>query len=421
MWSYTLDSVQAYWQFHMMNNSTNSKRKKICVITTSRADYGLLHGPMKLIQGESDLILQLIVSGSHLSPEYGETYREIESDGFVIDERVEMQLASDTAVGITKSLGLAVIGFAEAFEHLRPDCILLLGDRYELLAAAQAALIARIPIAHIAGGDTTEGAFDEAIRHSISKMSHLHFVTNADAATRLRQMGENPKSIHNTGSPGIDYIRHFTPLSRRELERKLNRSFKQKNILVTYHPETLSQNPTQSDFVEVLAALETFDANSTAIFFTRPNQDPAGKALSKLIDAFVAEHANASAFASLGSDVYLSMLREVDVVVGNSSSGLYEVPSFKKPTVNIGDRQKGRLFASSVINARPDGKDVIAAIARAFEMDCSDTVNPYGDGHASEKIVRILADVDDFQALLRKRFFNVSKQDSQLAQGCSEY
>jgi UDP-hydrolysing UDP-N-acetyl-D-glucosamine 2-epimerase len=359
----------------MMNNSSSDDRKKICVITTTRADYGLLYWPMKYIQAETRFILQTIVSGSHLSAEHGNTHQQITADGFHIDERVDMKLSDDTAVGITRSLALAVAGFGEALARLQPDCLLVLGDRYELLAPVQAALIARIPVAHIAGGDSTEGAFDEAIRHAVSKMSHIHFATNEEAAGRLRQLGENPHSIHVTGSPGLDYIRRLQPLSRAELEKRLQRQFNCKNLLVTYHPETLAENATDTDFASVLEALAALGGD-VGIFFTRPNQDPAGQLLSTMIDDFVAKHANACVFASMGQDVYLSMINEVDSVVGNSSSGLYEVPSFKKPTVNVGDRQKGRLFASSVINCRPAHTEVLNAIQKAFELDCSATVNP---------------------------------------------
>jgi UDP-hydrolysing UDP-N-acetyl-D-glucosamine 2-epimerase len=396
----------------MMNNSTKSGQKKICVITTTRADYGLLYWPMKLLKDESDFILQIVASGSHLSPEHSNTYLQIEKDGFEISEKVEMLVSSDTTLGATKSFGLAVIGFGEAYTRLNPDCIMILGDRYEALAAATAALMAGIPIAHIAGGDSTEGAFDEGIRHSITKMSHLHFVTNEQAAGRVRQLGENPRHVYVTGSPGLDYIRRFKGLSRDELAKQLGLNFKKRNLLVTYHPETLT-NSSSADFDQVLKALDSL-GQDLGIFFTRPNQDPAGRALSRQIDEFIASHANGAVFTSLGQDSYLSMIREVDAVVGNSSSGLYEVPSFKRPTVNIGDRQKGRLFAKSVINCRANQTEVATAINAAFDLNCSDATNPYGDGHASEKIVEVLREVDDFRKLLKKHFFNLSMQPSEV-------
>jgi UDP-N-acetylglucosamine 2-epimerase (non-hydrolysing)/GDP/UDP-N,N'-diacetylbacillosamine 2-epimerase (hydrolysing) len=382
--------------------------RRICVVTGSRAEYGLLYWVMKELQGDADLVLQVIATGMHLAPEFGSTYRVIEEDGFTIDAKVEMLLASDTPVGIAKSIGLGVIGFADAFERLHPDLVVLLGDRFEILAAAQAALVARIPVAHIAGGDTTEGAFDEAIRHSITKMSHLHFVTNEEAARRVRQLGEAPDKVYLVGSPGLDHIERLALLDREELSRQLDHAFRQRNLLVTFHPVTLDEQPAERQFEELLTALDALGEN-VGLFLTRPNADTGGKALFPLIDAFTSSHRNTKAFTSLGQLRYLSLMSQVDAVVGNSSSGLYEAPSFKKPTVNIGDRQRGRLQAGSVLNCPPCADAIEKTIRTAFALDCQNVVNPYGDGKSSPRIVRVLKSVADPRALLKKHFFEVSR------------
>jgi UDP-hydrolysing UDP-N-acetyl-D-glucosamine 2-epimerase len=383
------------------------EKRKICVVTGSRAEYGLLSVVMKEIQKEPVFTLQVVVTGMHLSPEFGLTYTVVEKDGFAIDVKVEMLLSSDTPVGIAKSISLGVSGFADAFSGLAPDLVVLLGDRYEILAAAQAALVARIPIAHIAGGDTTEGAFDEAIRHSITKMAHLHFVTNDSAARRVCQLGENPEHIYSVGSPGIDAIKRAKLLDKKELEKELSFTFKQRNLLVTFHPVTLDAQPAAVQFRELLKALDSF-GDDVGLLFTKPNADTDGRVIIAMIDDYVTKRAHAKAFPSLGQIRYLSMIAQVDAVVGNSSSGLYEVPSFKKPTVNIGDRQKGRLQASSVINCQPVSIDILRAIKEAFSKDCSDVVNPYGNGDSAPKIVAALKAVPDYQALLKKHFFDLN-------------
>ena len=380
--------------------------RKICVITGTRADYGLLYWLMKKIQEDHDLELQIIATGMHLSPEFGLTYQVIEQDGFRINAKVEMLLSSDTPVGLAKSIGLAVIGFADALDRLRPDIIVILGDRYEMLAASQSALVARIPVAHIAGGDTTEGAFDEAIRHSITKMAHLHFVTNAIAARRVRQLGENPKHIYNFGSPCIDQIKQLQLLSREELEKFLGYKFKQKNILITFHPVTLDIQPTSIQFQEILNALDKL-GSEIGLIFTKPNSDTNGRIILQMIDDYVGSHNNSVAFMSLGQLRYLSTIQQVDIVLGNSSSGIYEVPYFKKPTVNIGDRQKGRLQAGSIINCQPVSSSIVEAINEAFIKDCSQTANFYGDGDSSIKILQILKQVSEPKNLLKKHFFDI--------------
>ena len=381
-------------------------KRKICVVTGTRADYGLLRPLMNEIKKDQELQLQIIATGMHLSPEFGLTYLEIEEDGFTIDTKIEMLLSSDTPVGITKSIGLAIIGFADALHQLQPDLLILLGDRYEILAAAQAALIAKIPIAHIAGGDTTEGAFDEAIRHSITKMSHIHFVTNEKAFQRVKQLGENPRFIYNVGSTAIDSIINIVPMDRSELEKALQFKFLQKNLLITFHPVTLECQASGRQFNELLKALHDL-GSEIGLIFTKPNADPEGREIIRLIDDFVSSHSNAVTYTSLGQKLYFSLIKYVDAVVGNSSSGIYEVPSFKKPTVNIGDRQKGRLMASSVINCAPEKSEIEKAIREAFVKDCSDTVNPYGDGNSSAKIIQIIKSIDDYKSLLKKHFFEI--------------
>lgn len=382
-------------------------KRIICVVTGTRAEYGLLSPLLHKMKNDDDLVLQLIVTGMHLSPEFGLTYREIATDGFQIDAKVEMLMSSDTPVGIAKSIGMGTIGFADALDRLQPDLMVVLGDRYEILAAAQAAMVAKIPIAHIAGGDTTEGAFDEAIRHSITKMSHLHFVTNEIAAKRVRQMGENPKHIYCVGSPGIDQIKNMKLLDKEELEKELGFTFRSRNLLVTFHPVTLEDQHPAGQFQEILDGLDAF-GEEMGIIFTKPNSDTYGRLLIQMIDEYVARHpSHTCAYRNLGQKRYYSVIRQVDAVLGNSSSGLYEVPSFKKVTINVGDRQKGRIQISSVINCATEKKAIIDAIKHSFTIDCSDIVNPYGDGTSSQKIVEVLKGDFDERGLLKKHFFEV--------------
>jgi UDP-hydrolysing UDP-N-acetyl-D-glucosamine 2-epimerase len=389
-------------------------KRTIVVVTSGRCDYGLLYPVMSAIREEPSFILKTLVTGMHLSPEYGSTYRVIEKDGFTIDAKVEMLISADTRVATTKSMGLGLIGYADALENLKPDLIIILGDRFELFAVAQAALIAMIPIAHLVGGDVTEGAFDEAIRHGITKMSHLHFVTNSKSASRVRQMGENPNYIFNVGSPGIDRIHQAKKasllLTRERLIEKFGVNFLSKNLLITYNPTTLERN-SELELKELLMALEKL-GNDVGLIFTRPNADPDGRGFSEQLDSFVKEHNNAKVFTSLGEINYYSMIEQVDAVVGNSSSGLYEVPSFKKPTVNIGDRQKGRTSAESVINCKVNSEDIGKAIAMALRLDCSQAINPYGDGKTSARIISRLKEIPDFRILLKKRFYEYEKEDS---------
>ena len=385
--------------------------KKICVVTGTRAEYGLLRWVMEGIRQSAELKLQSIATGMHLSPEFGLTVNAIEEDGFHVDRKVEMLLSSDTAVGITKSMGLGVIGFADALAELKPDMFLLLGDRYELLSAAAAAMVARIPIAHLHGGETTEGAFDEAIRHSITKMSHLHFVAAEEYRRRVIQLGEQPERVFNVGGLGIDNILRLKLLSRDELETALEFKLARRNLLVTFHPVTLEQSTSAKQLDELLTALAELE--DTGLIFTMPNADTEGRALFRQIEDFCRLYPNARAYTSLGQLRYLSCIQQFDGVVGNSSSGLIEVPSFKKGTINIGDRQRGRLRANSVIDSEPECKAIAKALSHLFSYEFQRqlpaTNNPYGDGGASQSIVKIL-EVNPLDNLLKKRFYDLRSQ-----------
>ncbi len=383
--------------------------KKICVVTGTRAEYGLLRWVMEGIRDSQELELQLIVTGMHLSPEFGLTVNAIEADGFHEYRKIEMLLSSDTAVGVTKSMGLGMIGFADALSELKPDLMLVLGDRYEMLSAIAAATIARIPVAHLHGGETTEGAFDEAIRHCITKMSHLHFVAAEDYRRRVIQMGEDPKRVFNVGGLGIDSILRLRLLSREALEEALAFKFRSRNLLITFHPATLEKDTSAKQMDELLAALAELD--DVGLIFTMPNADTEGRILFQKIEEFCQLNPNAQAYTSLGQLRYLSSIKFVDGVVGNSSSGLIEVPSFKKGTINIGDRQRGRLRATSVIDCEPERKSIKVAFSRLFStefMSHLPTVkNPYGDGGASAAIVQQL-EQQSLDNLLKKRFYDLS-------------
>ncbi|NQX61921.1 UDP-N-acetylglucosamine 2-epimerase [Paenibacillus qinlingensis] len=386
--------------------------KKICVVTGTRAEYGLLSSLMLFLREDAEIELQIIATGSHLSHEFGLTYKTILEDGFMINERIEMILSSDTAVGVTKSIGLGIIGFADGYERLKPDLVVLLGDRYEILAAAQAALIAKLPIAHIGGGDVTQGAYDEAIRHSITKMSHLHFVTNKESGERVRQLGENPKYIYNVGSPGIDLIKNMELANRKQLSKLLSFSWKSKNALVTFHPSTLDKENPSVQFERLLAALSRL-GDDFGIIITKPNADSDGRMLIRMIEDFEKRHNNVKSYVSLGQYKYLSTMAQVDVVIGNSSSGLYEAPSFKKPTVNIGDRQRGRLLAESVLNCEPEEQEIYESIQRAISLDCEHVFNPYGEGESSVKIYEIIKSFSDYKHLIIKEFHQMGFSNEQ--------
>jgi GDP/UDP-N,N'-diacetylbacillosamine 2-epimerase (hydrolysing) len=366
--------------------------KKVCVVTGTRAEYGLLYWVIEGIRRSKELELQLIVTGMHLSPEFGLTVDVIEKDGFEIDRKVEMLLSSDTAVGVTKSMGLGIIAFADVLEDLKPDWLLVLGDRYEIFAAASSAMIARIPIVHLHGGEATEGAFDEAIRHSITKMSHIHFVAAEEYRLRVIQLGEQPEHVFNVGGLGVDNILRLPLLSRAQLEAELNFKFAKRNMLVTFHPVTLEDGTSAQQMGELLAALR--ELKDTGLIFTMPNSDTEGRVLFRMIETFCAQHPRAHAYTSLGQLRYLSCIQYVDCVIGNSSSGLAEVPSFKKGTINIGDRQRGRLKAESVIDCSPDRTSIRHAIETLYSVEFQKLLtkvkNPYGNGGASDAIVRTL-------------------------------
>ena len=379
-------------------------KRKICVVTGSRADYGLLYWLMKDIQNSDRFELQLLVTGMHLSPEFGMTVNVIENDGFKIDGRIETLLSNDSAIATTKSVGLGVISFAEFFERLHPDLVLVLGDRFEIFAAVQAALFARLPIAHIGGGDVTEGAYDEAMRHCISKMAHLHFVTNKEAAVRLERMGENPKHVFNVGSPGLDHLHRSKLPDRATIERELDFRFRKINFLVTFHPVTLDTVPSSEQLEALLQALDGYGAD-TGLIFTLPNADTDGRDLIQRIQAFAAGRTNARTYASLGQMRYLATMAMVDVVIGNSSSGLYEAPSLQTPTVNIGRRQQGRLKAASVFDCPPEARAIAAAISDALAFGRKSIENPYQRGDCAQLMLVELSRIENYLGLTMKRFY----------------
>jgi len=381
--------------------------RKISVVTGTRAEYGLLYWLMKEIQSDSDLQLQLVVTGMHLSPEFGLTYRVIEEDGFSVDAKVEMLLSSDTPVGITKSIGLGIIGFADALDRLKPDILVLLGDRYEILAAAQAALVARIPIAHIHGGELTEGAIDESIRHAVTKLSSLHFVAAETYRKRVIQLGEHPANVFTVGAPGLDNIQRLAMLNRDDFEKSIGFKLGKHNFLVTYHPVTLGKLASSEAMQELLAALDQYpDAH---IIFTRPNSDADGRVINLILDEYVeCNQSRCVVFTSMGQLRYLSALQHVDAVIGNSSSGIIEAPACRVATVNIGDRQMGRLKADSVIDCDESTKSIVAAIelaiSPAFREKVKSCTSPYGHGKASVRIKDCLKTAD---ISIRKHFFDL--------------
>jgi GDP/UDP-N,N'-diacetylbacillosamine 2-epimerase (hydrolysing) len=369
------------------------KKRNICVVTGTRAEYGLLYWLIKSIKDDPKLELQIIATGMHLSHEFGLTYKEIENDGFHINCKIEMLVSADTPSAISKSTGLGLIGFADAYNELNPDIVVVLGDRFEILAASIAALYARIPIAHIHGGETTMGAFDESIRHSITKMAYWHFVAADEYEKRVVQLGEDPERVFNVGGLGVDAIRKARLFTKKELMSKTGIKFGNKNLLITYHPVTLEKQTSQKHFQLLLDVLSEME--DIYLIFTMPNADSDGRIIKKMIDEFVLSHKERSiAFTSMGHLNYLSTLQFVDGVVGNSSSGLTEAPTFKIGTVNIGDRQKGRLKAKSVIDCKPTKKSIQNAVDILYSKDFQEMLpsvnNPYGEGNATQKIIDVL-------------------------------
>lgn len=382
---------------------------KICVVTGSRAEYGLLYPLLKKLKSDRSLQLQLLVTAMHLSPEFGLTYKQIEEDGFRIDEKVEMLLSGDTDNAITKSTGLGLIGFADAFERLQPDWVVLTGDRFETLAAAVAAHLAKIPIAHLHGGERSEGAADDAFRHAITKMAYLHFTSTETYRKRVIQLGEQPERVFNTGAIGLDNIKLLDLLSQNQLEKDLNFPAGDQTMLVTFHPVTLEKNTAEKQVLNLLTALDNF--HSFFFLFSMPNADANGRIIVKHIELFVKKnHPRAMLVASLGSRKYLSLLKNVRVVIGNSSSGVIEVPYFKKPTVNIGDRQNGRIKPASVIDSGTEVKSIIAGINKAlspgFQATLQNVTQPYGDGNAAPGIVKALKKTGRLQAV-KKSFYDL--------------
>jgi len=383
-------------------------RRKICVVTGSRAEYGLLYWLMREIDEDPELELQLIVTGMHLSPEFGLTYKEIEKDGFRINEKVESQLSSDSKVGVVKSVGLGVIGFADSLNRLKPDVLVVLGDRYEILAAVQSAMLMNIPIAHLHGGEITEGAIDDNIRHAITKMSHIHFVANEEYKNRVIQLGEVPDSVFNYGAPGLDNVFKLNLLTKEELENELDFRFGNLSFLITFHPITLEENSVEQA-IELLKALEYFP--EAKLLFTKCNSDSDGNRINEIIGEFVQRNKDRSILVdSLGQVKYLSAIKVVDVVIGNSSSGLIEVPMLKKPTVNIGNRQEGRLMAESVVSCKSNEEEIKNAIrfvlTETFQKDLKSTISLYGNGNSSHLIKEELAKID-LKNIVKKKFYNI--------------
>lgn len=383
--------------------------KTVCVVTGARSEYGLIRLLLKEISSSKKINLQLIVTGSHLSQKYGFTYKEIEADSFQIDWKVHFLDGENDPISLTKAMGKALAGFADAYAALKPDIVILVGDRYEILMAAIAAMMASIPIAHIHGGETTEGAIDEAIRHSITKMAHLHFVATEEYKKRVVQLGEDIGRIYLVGGLGVDSIKKIKLIAKDELEKKIDFKFGWRNLLVTFHPVTLQSESIEYQIDELLGALATL--NETRIIFTMPNADSQSDFIRNRLDEFASTRANVKIYESLGQLKYLSIIPFVDAVIGNSSSGLLEVPSFKKPTINIGSRQNGRLKASSVIDCSAERRSILKAIQFVYSSQFQDTlkstINPYGNGGASKLIKEILENIN-FDSLLIKRFNDIS-------------
>lgn len=387
---------------------SNMTRRKICVVTATRAEYGLLTPLMKRIRDDEELELQVIVTGMHLSPEFGLTYKAVEEE-FFINKKIEMLLSSDTPVAISKSMGLAQISFAEAYDQLMPDIIVVLGDRSELIPIVSSAMIMNIPIAHISGGEITEGAQDDAIRHSITKMSHLHFTATEIYRKRVIQLGEQPERVFAVGEAGLDNMFDLTLLTKEAFEKSIGFSLNKKNILVTFHPVTLEQGSAKAQCQALLDAIDTL--KETHIIFTKANSDADGRIINAMLEDYVQQHSDKSIlFTSLGQLRYLSALQFVDAVVGNSSSGLVEAPSFKIGTINIGNRQKGRIKAKSVIDCTIESDAICKAFdtlySKTFQEQLKDLKNPYGNGDSSIKIKNILK-CFPLERLHVKKFYDV--------------
>lgn len=385
--------------------------KKICVVSGTRAEYGLLKPLIRRINEDSELELQLVVTGMHLSPEFGLTYKEIINDGFKITEKVEILLSSDTPIGISKSMGLAMISFSEVFERIKPDILIVLGDRYEIFAVSLVAMNARIPIAHLHGGETTEGAIDEAIRHSITKMSYLHFTSKDSYRNRVIQLGEDPSRVFNVGALVEESIKNLKFIKKDKLEEDLGISFDEKIALLTFHPTTLENNSSEEQFRNVLDALDEFE--DLKIIFTKANSDANGRIINNMIDEYVLKNfKKCVAFTSLGQLRYLSAMKYCDVVIGNSSSGIIEAPILKKPTINIGDRQKGRIQEKSIVNCKPEKAEISDALQKVLSkefINCLNISKNIDDEiYASQKIIVIIKEyMNNNKINMKKKFYDL--------------
>ena len=386
-------------------------KRKICVVTSTRAEYGILKPLLAEIYADDSLILQLVVTGTHLSEKYGATYTEIEADGFTIDAKITMNLDNDSNVTLSLAMAQLQSDITKTFSELKPDIIVILGDRYEILSVATVAMMLHIPLAHIHGGELTEGAMDDSIRHAVTKLSHLHFTSTQEYAQRVTQLGEQPKRVFNVGSLAVEQIKKLPLLSKKELEKSLAFKFGKKNILVTYHPETLSELLPQEQFQELLNALD--ELKDTKIIFTNANADSGGAIINTMIEDYIQKNSDkAVAFNSLGQLRYFSTIKYVDAVVGNSSSGILEVPSFHKPTINIGERQKGRTQPKSIVNAKLSQDDIKKAIYKAYDEDflqiIKDVRNPYELEGTSIKIKKVLQN-EAIDSILQKKFYDIKE------------
>ena len=385
--------------------------RKICVITGTRAEYGLLSRLMKMIQDDQDTQLQIVATNMHLSPKFGNTYQEIENDGFTIDRKIPIidDNDKDDAVTTVKSMAKALAGFADVYNELRPDLVVVLGDRYEILAAAEAAMIMRIPIAHIHGGEVTEGAFDDAIRHSITKMSHLHFASTEAYRKRIIQLGEQPDHVFYTGAIGVENVKRLPLMSKEEIEKEIDFKIDENTILVTYHPVTLGNRTAKDDIDDFISAME--ERHDLRVIFTMPNSDTGSQFIVEAVNGFVDRNLDrAKAYKSLGVVRYLSVMKQVVAVVGNSSSGIVEVPSFGIPTLNIGDRQKGRIQAESIYNCLPDKDSILKGLdkvlSKEFRELASKVHNPYEKANTAEDIFKVISTYP-LEQLKQKHFYDI--------------
>lgn len=384
------------------------KKKKICVITGSRAEYGLLYWFLKEVDKDTNLKLELIITGMHLSRKFGLTYKEIKKE-FKLSKKINIDISTDTSTSISKSIGKAIKLFSEAYIELNPDIVVVLGDRYEIFGATVAAMISQIPIAHIHGGELSEGSWDDSIRHSITKMSHLHFAATEEYKKRIVQLGEDPKRVFNIGGTGIENIKRLKLLNKKEFENSINFKLNYKNLLVTFHSSTLEKNTSKKQFQELLSAID--ELVETNIIFTKTNSDLNGNVINQMIDEYTKKNSNKSvSFTSLGQLRYLSALKFVDALIGNSSSAIIEAPSFKIGSVNIGDRQMGRIKAASVIDCLPQKKVIKESIDKIYSKDFQNLLknvnNPYDKGNSSKKITKVLKKIN-IENLLKKKFYDI--------------